>query len=198
MTENKSNKSIAIVEKKVSKQEAEATALIIKDESTMEKAVTMLSEANKVSDALAIDKDKILDPAKAVVKEINDRYKPAETILKNVIATIRTKMMEYQKKVDAENKAKEQKLLDRVDRGTMKNETAARKVEELPQAAAPVTTSAGMVQWMIVKKLVIEDEKKIPREYLDINEVRIKAAIKEGKVVPGAKMIDEKVPKNFR
>ena len=192
------NKSIALVEKKVTKQEAEATALVIKDDASMEKAVTMLSEANKVADALEAEKNKILEPAKDVVKQINERYKPAETILKSIISTIRNKMIVRQRELsEAEAKAKA-KLLDRVDRGTMKVETAVAKMEKLPEASAPVTTSAGMIQWMIVKKLVIEDEKKIPREYMTINEVAIKKAIASGVVVPGAKMIEEKVPKNLR
>ena len=59
-------------------------------------------------------------------------------------------------------------------------------------------SGAGTVQWMTVKKLVIEDETKIPREYLDVNETRVKEALKAGTVVPGAKLIEEKVPKNLR
>jgi hypothetical protein len=49
-----------------------------------------------------------------------------------------------------------------------------------------------------VEKLVISDATLIPREYLDVNEMRVKSALKSGVHIPGASLVKEKIPKNIR
>lgn len=191
-------KNIAKIERHLTLHEHEANGLVIADQKGMEKAVSMLSMINKISDRLTKDKEELTKPLNETLKNIRARYKPAETAVANAVGTIRSKMMSYQKHVDVENKKKEDALIARAEKGTMKKETVVRKMEELPDASASVTTDAGMVQWMIVKKLVILEEKLIPREYLVVDEVRVKAALKAGIAVPGAGLIEEKIPKNFR
>ncbi len=192
------DKEIVVIEKKVSLQEQKAEALVIKTEADMSKAVVMLSEVNKVADGVKTEKEKIVKPLNEALKAERARWAPIETACTNAVATIRQKMMSYQKKLDAEIAEKKAKIIDRVDRGTLRVETAVDKMEALPDAAASVMTTAGSIQWRTVKKLVITNEKMIPREYLDVNEVRIKEALKAGKVVPGAEMIEEKIPSNSR
>lgn len=195
-------KEIATIDKKmatlVSKQEQEANELVIKDLEDMKYATTILSDVNRMADKLEEERTKLTVPLNATLKEINSRYKPFSTMLSNAVSTIRTKMMEAQKRFDAEADAKREKLMDRVERGTMKVETAVSKMEDIPDANAKVLTDSGAVQWVTVKKLVIVDAKKIPREYLDINEARIKDALKNGIMVEGAKLVEEKIPKNTR
>lgn len=192
------SKNIALVEKKISKQEAQANELRIVDDKSMELAVSLLSQSNKIADEVKEEEEKITKPLNEALKAERARWKPIKEACANAIGTIRAKMMEYQKKIDEKNKETEAKLVDRVERGTMKAETASDKMEALPESAKMVTTAAGALQWMTVKKLVIEDMLLIPRTYLDVNETRVKDALKAGTVVPGAKLIEEKVPKNLR
>lgn len=193
------SKDIALsVKKKVSIQEQKALDLVIKTDEDMEVAVVMLSEANKALDAIKDEKDKIIKPAKEVIDTEKARWKPIEDICSRVVSTVRGKMMEYQKKIEAKVKEREEAIAKSAEKGKIKPETAMKKMEALPNAAASVTTGSGMVQWTTVKKLVIENEALIPREYLDVNEARVREALKTGKVVPGAKLIEEKIPKNFR
>jgi CRISPR/Cas system CMR subunit Cmr4 (Cas7 group RAMP superfamily) len=192
------NKDIALVEKSVSKQEAQATALVITDDAGMEKAVALLSQTNLIADNVKEEKEKITKPLNEALSAERARWKPIETACANAIATIRGKMMLYQKAVDAAIKEKEAKLMARVEKGTMKVDTAVRKMDELPDSVQTISTSFGQLQWTTVKKLVIDDASLIPREYLDVNETRVREALKAGTVVPGAKLVEEKVPKNLR
>lgn len=194
-----SQKDLSIViQSEVSVYEREANKLVIKTDSDMEQAVKILSATNQTSDRVTAEKEKITKPLNEALKAERARWKPIEDACANAVATIKSKMMAYQKTIEAANAAKEAKIMARVDKGTLKTETAVAKLEALPDAKASVTTDAGMVQWRTVQKLVIDDLNAIPREYMDVNEVRVKAALKAGKVVAGARMVEEKVPANFR
>lgn len=195
-------KEIATIDKKVttlvSKQELQAEKLEILKLEDMTRATELLSEVNRMADKLEEERTKLTVPLNATLKEINNRYKPLSTTLKNAVDIIRKKMMDAQKRFDADIEGQKDKLMDRVERGTMRVETAVAKMEDIPDASAKVLTDSGAVQWVTVKKLVIDDATKIPREYLDVNETAVKEALKNGIVVPGARMIEEKIPKNTR
>jgi len=195
-------KEIAIIDEKVTKlvtkQEKQANDLLILTPADMKKATELLSEVNRMADKFEAEKELLTKPLNAALKEIRGRYKPIETALEYAISTIRTKMTTAQRMFDADAEAKREKLMARVEKGTMRVETAVAKMEDIPDADATINTDSGSVQWMTVKKLVIDDANKIPREYLDVNEVRVKEALKNGVVVPGARMVEEKVPKNTR
>lgn len=178
--------------------EKKADALVIKTTSDMEEAVKLLSVTNQVTDRVTTEKEKITKPLNEALKAERARWKPIEDACANAVATIKGKMIVFQRAVEAENAKKEEKIMARVEKGSLRTETAVAKLEALPDAKASVTTDAGMIQWRTVQKLVIEDANAIPREYLDVNEVRIKAALKAGVVVSGAKMVEERVPANFR
>lgn len=187
-----------VVQAEASVYEKKALELMIQSTADMEFAVTLLSETNKVADRVEKEKEKVTVPLNEALKAERARWKPIETACANAVAMIRSKMMEFQKKIDTENKAKEEKLMARVEKGTMRVDTAIAKLEAMPDAKASVVTESGMVQWTTVKKLVIENELLIPREYLVVDQVKVKEALKAGKSVPGAILIEEKIPKNFR
>jgi hypothetical protein len=187
-----------VVQKEVSVYERVATKLLIETPDDMVVAVKTLSETNKVADRVKEEKEKVTKPLLEALNAERARWKPIETACANAVAMVRTKMMEYQKKVDAENAIIEARALARVERGTMRMDTAVSKVAALQDSTVAVTSDAGMVQWTTIKKLVITDEQLIPREYLVVDEVRVKDALKKGLVVPGAQLVEERVPKNFR
>lgn len=187
-----------VVQKEVSVYEHKANALDIKNAADMTIAVTILSETNKVADRVKEEKEKITKPLMEALNVERARWKPLETAIASAVATIKGKMVEYQRAIEAANAVKEEKLMARVDRGTMSVDTAVAKLEQLPDATQAVSTEAGLVQWTTIKKLVIEDPMLIPRVYLVVDEVAVKAALKNGIVVPGAKLVEEKIPKNFR
>jgi hypothetical protein len=175
----------------------QANDLCISDDTSMKMAVEFLSTANKILDAAKAEKERVTKPIKEALKAEESRWVKLETSLKSAVAVLRQKMTEYQKKLEEKKKIEEERLTARVARGTMKPETAMAKIESLPEVGI-VTTDSGAVQWMTIYKLVIDDVQAIPREYLKVDEVAVRAALKAGKVVPGARLVEEKVPKNIR
>lgn len=184
--------------KQVSKYEARANEITIKDDTGMAEATQSLSEINKILDAAVKEKEKVTKPLNEALKVERNRWKPIEDACANAVATLKSKMIAYRRKVDEENAKKEAAIIARAEKGTLRPETAVAKLENLPDAAKTVTSDAGLVKWREVTRLVIEDESKLPREYLDVNEMRVKTALKEGKLVPGARLSVEKEPCNYR
>ena len=192
------SKDLSVVfEKEVSVYEKKANALVI-DEASIESAVVLLSETNKVADKVKAEKEKITTPLNEALRVERARWKPIEDAVTNAVATIKSKLVAYQRVAEEARVAKEANLMARVEKGTMRVDTAVAKMEALPDTNAPVTTASGLIQYRTVQKLVIEDINKIPREFLVVDEVKVKAALKAGNVVPGAKMVEEKVIANYR
>lgn len=89
------------------------------------------------------------------------------------------------------------KLAARVERGTMKLDTAVRKMDEIAQPIEEFKTTSGTVAFRTIPKLDIIDAKLIPREYLVIDEAKVFAALKAGTIVPGAQIIQVKSVSNY-
>lgn len=175
-----------------------ATALVIATGDDMVRATELLSTVNKNLDRVTAEEDKVLKPLKEAVKAEQARWKPYKTALEAARDAVRKAMSIYQ---TAETKRKaeaEAKLAARVEKGTMKLETAARKSSELVTPEQSVSTDVGMVKFRTVQKLEILDANWIPRQYLTVDEAAVKAALKAGIKVPGAQLVDEQVPVNYR
>lgn len=129
----------------------------------------ILKTANQKEDA-------IINPIKASIKETQALFAPFKEDVAE--AETKTKLMmsvfvESQKKLEA-------KVEQDFEAGKIKNiSTASNKI-----ASLQVKSKAASVRG--VSYVEIEDEKKIPREYMVPDLVAIKAALKVGKKVPGA------------
>jgi hypothetical protein len=93
---------------------------------------------------------------------------------------IKDKMKTY---LDAEAEKKrieEERIAKRVEKGTMREDTAVAKLTEAEETA---TDTTGTTSKVLVVNVV--DIKAIPAEYLTVNESAIKKAYREGVEVPG-------------
>lgn len=185
------NKEITLLEK-------EAQSLTIITDKEMTSATELLSRINHYKDNLTEEKEKLTKPLNEALKEIRGRYKPQEEILDSAIVKIRSAMSSYQKAVIEKQKADEQKVLDRVEKGTLKIETASKKLSEMKQPEKKIESASGSIRFREDKVLKIISEELIPREYLVINEKSILADLKLGKQVPGAQIEIVQTPINSR
>ncbi len=178
---------------------SEASVVIkIKTPEDLTRATSILSLLNKTLDVLTEQKEKLTKPLNATLKEIRARYKEPETILEGKISEIRQEMTTYQTKQMAIQAKKEAKLADKVAAGDITIEKAADALAKLPETPTAVDTTEGSVQFKPVKKFEVIDLSKLPIEYLVANEVKIRAAMNEGKELPGVRYYVEQVPYNSR
>ncbi len=189
---------IKTIEKTVNPLVATATALSIKSDADMPRATELLSQVNQALDQVTDEEDKVVKPLKEALKAEQSRWKPIKSTLETARDAIRSAMSKYQTSVALARKQEEERLAARVAKGTMKIETAARKMTEAPVPVQAVETASGSIRFRTVQKLVITKPADIPREYLVPDEVAIKAALKAGKKVAGCELVDEQVPMNYR
>lgn len=189
---------LEVIKQVVSPIVATAQALVIKDAQGMNNAVELLSQVNKNLDRVTAEEDKVVKPLKEALKAEQSRWKPIKTTLEAARDAIRSTMSKWQTTETKRKADEEAKLAARVEKGTMKLETAARKASEIDTPAQSVATDAGMVKFRTVQRLQIDAIDLIPREYLQVDEAAVKAALKAGVKITGAQLVDEQVPVNYR
>ena len=158
---------------------------------TDEKKVTAAKEGiKKLKSYVKQQMSKYIDPAKAIIAEAKEQYDPWIEACDAAEALLKRKVIEYvmeQRKKEDEAK---QKLAARVEKGTMKAETAVRKMDELPETKA----NQGGVKVRMIKDYQVTDESKIPAEFWTrtLNTALIrKVALQEGTAIPGIEVFEK-------
>jgi len=194
------DKQVALIQTELSPIVAKAKAVVAINQATMGEASQMLSELNKHADRVEEEKQKVLKPLnEARTAEIN-RWKPVLSVLYTATDYLRDTISGFQTAEVKRVKAEEAKIAQRVGegKGHLKVETAVRKIEAIQEPEKQVATEAGLVKFREDKVLKITDEKKIPREYLVVDEKKLLEALKAGTVVSGAELDIRMTPVNYR
>lgn len=128
-------------------------------------------------------KDKVLKPLLEAVNARREEWRPIEDKLKACIDSVKEQMAGF---LLAENIREEKERLKIANDNRIKNpETLERKL-----AAIESAPTGGSRKILVLK---ITNPALIPREYLDINEIRLRADLKEGKIIPGAELVREQI-----
>lgn len=187
------NQEVVPVEK-IKEIQKKGNAMLQKVESvdiTDEKSVETISKGIKqFKKFLTDERDKFIKPAKAIIEEAKSKYDPILNMCKEAEVRIKERFSEYKLAEIKKEEEKKEKLAKRVEKGTMKAETAVKKIEELPETKK---TSGGMTV-STYKDIEITDEKAVPEEYWtrNFNTVKLRNdIIKEGKEVPGVKVVEK-------
>lgn len=175
-----------------------AESLEIEKQADLPQAVQMLSELNKTADKITEEKEKITKPLNEALKQERNRWKPIETVLEQAINTLRTKITKYQTAQIAIEKAQQEKIAARLEKGTLTLPTAVRRLADLKISEKSVNSEAGYIKFRVTKKFIVENLELVPRDYLIINEALIKEAMKDQKEIPGIRYYEEQTPINYR
>lgn len=171
------SKELAPVKARISKAEAYAAALVIKDEKDQSGATAALSELNRMGDDVTARKEQITKPLNAALASTRALFKPLEDGIGAATRIIKHKLITYHDEQEKAKREAEQKLADRVERGTMKPETAARKIDEIAPVAASVQTSEGAIQY---KKVSVA---RITKAVAELTDAQIVAHARAGYIV---------------
>lgn len=194
------DKEVALYEKKVNPLVERARSFAIETQKDMTEATEMLSQMNRIGDAIEAEKQKVLKPLNQALKAERARWKPIETMWEEGIAAIRKAMTVWQTEQTRLAREKEDKIAARVGegKGKLKADTAMQQIAELDRPDALIATTEGAVKFRTVKKFEVTDIKLLPIEYHIADETAIKAAMQAGTELPGVRYFEEQVPVNFR
>lgn len=170
--------------------QADANDLTLKSPKDVEIGAALLETIKQAEKTVTTRKEEITRPLMRSLASVRDLFKPIELTLENAKKVVKAKVLAYQTIEEERIEKKKARIEARVDKGTLRVDTAMKKLEEV----GTVTKSAGKMQTRILTKVRIIDETLIPREYLIPNMTAITEAIlRQGITVPGAESYKEKV-----
>lgn len=167
-------KELAVVEKRISKAEQYANALVITSDDDERKAVAAVSELNRINDELTDQKEELTKPLNNVLKLIRGRYKQPEEQISNAVRTIKGKLTAYFDKKQAAARKEADRIAAQAAKGTIKPETAVRKMDEIAPVEKNVSTDAGAMQY---KKVPVAE---ITKAVTDLTDAEIVAHARAG------------------
>lgn len=192
------NKTLTVIQQTITPIAEQAKEITISNDTELKQAVEILSTLNQYNDKITEEKEKVTKPLNEALKAERARWKPLETMYEEAITSIRSKMTSYQTALVLKQKAEEQKIADRISKGTLKIETGIKKLEKIVPVEKEHATEKGLVQFRSTQTLKVTDLTKIPLEYFNLNESKLLKALKEGKQVDGAEIEVIQTPINYR
>lgn len=186
------------VKRQVTTISNQAGDLIIDSPESLEAATDILSKIKTSAKDIESRKKQITDPLNKALKSARELFKPMETDLATAEKTIKDKMLDYSEEVEEAARKEAAKLEDRVERGTMRTDTAMRKMDEIETVGSSVKGARGSVQFKTVRDVEITDVKKIPAKYLlnekvmDAIKTAVRTDVLNGTKVEGVKIIEKK------
>ena len=154
--------------------------------------IELKAKLSKLAKDIKNRKEEITKPLNTALRSIRALWAPLEDAVEMRENAVGRALIDYKNQVEAEARKQEERIAARVEKGTMKLETAEKKIDNLPKIQNTTHTTEGQVQFRKIPKVRITNRDLIPDEYWIIDEVRLRQAIiTGGKVVPGAEMYYE-------
>lgn len=166
--------------------------MTITDNTTLTHGAELRTNIKRIEKAITAEKEKMTRPLLDALEVERARWRPAEAKIKEALAIIDKKILAYNSAVEAERKRKEAQIAARVERGTMKAETAVAKLDQLVEAPTNIATENGSISYRVDKVVAITNKALIPQQFLIVDEVAVKRALLAGATVPGAELQERK------
>jgi hypothetical protein len=165
------------------------TTLVTNDEE-LSSVAEKISQIKKLGAFIKQEKEKFTKPAKEIIATANGRFDPFIKECQNGEIVLKQRAAAYMEDKEEKRKLEEARIAARVEKGTMKPETAIKKMEAMPEEQKTVRTESGAGLGLRKRKVaVIKNPELVPDEYWIIDEVRVrKEALekdKNGESIPG-------------
>ena len=187
------SKELAPLKAQVSKLENQAHELIIASPEDNAKATELKAKLREIGKIIKDRKEAITKPLNIALKSARELFAPLEEHFANVEVIVARKLLDYKAQVEKENREKEVKIAARGEKGTLKIETAERKIGELEHVEKTIQTTYGQVQFRKIKKVRVVDESKIPDEYWVLDMVAIRRDALNGTLTGGVEIYEEEI-----
>ena len=158
------------------KQLAAGVEFTIKTREDYDHAAVVLSAVHGAEKTIENRYEAIYRPIKTGLDQLAKEFKPLKDKVKLAKSNITAAMAQFVRAEQAKQQAQIQKVL--IDK-RMKEETKQEKLAVIESAPAFSNTRKQLV-------LVVTDVTKIPREFFDLNESKLKNYLKDGATVAGA------------
>ncbi len=186
-------KDVEIVKKEMLVVSKIASDFQINNDTDLSESADILKKISDGEKLLTSRKEEITKPLMASLTSIRDLFKPLELGFADAKKILKSKILAYTIEQDEKVEKEKAKLAARVEKGTMRADTASIKMEAMVEIPKTVTGNAGKITTRILVKVKITDETSIPREYMIPDMTKItEAVLKQNIEIPGVEKYEEK------
>ena len=185
------DKEILAIQKESSDLVSRAQNFQVISDVAFEDATKVISWIAGVKKKIELKRKFFTQPLNEQVKKINVMFKEYSNPLSEADRIVRNKMLSY-RKVQEEKQRKEQEKLDKEAKKIAKKENIP--VEEVMEGnkAQEVPKTVGATTIKKVWTFEVEDEARVPRGFLMLDEPRIREAIRKGiREINGIKIFEK-------
>ena len=166
---------VAIVKAKTEGMDKEVTEFKVTDDAELDIVADKIKGVKTLQKFIEQEKDKFVAPAKAIIAEAKEKYDSYIDKCKDAVIILNGKAKTYMIAKENKKAEDEAKIAARVEKGTLKPETAIKKLETLPETPKTVRTDNGSGLRMSKKKVAkIINPELVPKEYWVIDEVKVR------------------------
>ena len=177
------------VKSEVSVIQQQANALTIKNPDEADAAAILLKKIKDASKILATRREEITRPIMQSFASVRALFKVPESDLADAEKIVKSKLLAYDIEETERKEIAKAKILARTEKGTLRIDTAIKKMEELGE----VPKIKGITS-RTINKVRITDETMIPREYMVPDMTKItEAVLRQGVEIPGVEKYSEKI-----
>jgi len=184
---------VQVYENQVTSLQIEAQKLIIASPEENAQAIELKAKLDKTWKGIKAFKESITKPINEALKNARAVFAPIEAKYEEADRLVGKKLLVYKHEVEEETRKKEAQIAARVEKGTMRLDTAEKKLDSLERVEKTTHTAAGQVQFRQIPKMRITDENLIPEKYWIIDLVALRKDVLAGEVVPGAEKFYEEI-----
>lgn len=191
---------VKVLEKEIVPFIKKADSITISSANDMTKASEILSVVNKYADTVKERKESVTKPLNTALKAARALFSPLEDKLDGAISSIRSAMITYQTEQKRIADAEAKKIADRIGdgKGKLQIATAVAKIEAIDRPEEKIIVESGSIKFRTDKKFEIMDKTLVPMEYHEIDQVKVRIAMKAGIELPGVRYYEEQIPINSR
>lgn len=185
-------KDLPALREEMDRIESMLASIEIKTEDDLKGLAERIKETKTYRVAAETKRDKSIDPAKAIIEEAKTTYNPIIERAKSVEGALKRKGEQFVTAQLATKKIADDRIAARVEKGTMREDTALKKMEENGTVQKRVTTGIASFGVRHIADYEITNEALIPEEYWNrtLDKARLRAAVVTAKLdVPGTRRI---------
>lgn len=164
------NKDLIIVREQIAGMKEMIDSTVVTNGKELEEISDKIKKVKFLLKIVKDKKEKYVEPAKQIISEARETYDPMIKECENAEEVLKQKAKVYMLDVEKKEKEAQDKIAARVEKGTLKPETAMRKLEAMPEAPKTVRSDTGsalrMSKRKVAKILNLDNQQKMLAETL--------------------------------
>lgn len=184
--------------------EQQSTAIVVSDDASAGDATNLLSFIAGAKKKLEERRKFFVKPLNDQVKKVNDLFKEYNAPLDNADRTLRGKVLSYRQEVQRKQREEQERLRVLAAKEQARLEKKAEKKGEpvpvpivvpvAPPQESTIKAAMGSATAKLIWHFDITDASQVPREYLVVDSMQIRAAVRDGiREIPGVNIYSEEL-----